>query len=161
MNSKMRSSAHSRRLTYWGYLAELLPACILALALYLICGNEAVVNWLLEWKADLLKGLELAFTLSGVIFGAFIAVLCTDFGKQLRIAGAANDYTLGLAWPILANGTAMFTLMGTTPGKSWVSKLTLFFLIYAVLNCVNMVRNVVGLVRIWQDVDRARHLGHT
>jgi hypothetical protein len=38
-------------------------------------------------------------------------------------------------------------------------KFSTFMLVYSFLNCYTMVKNVLSLVRVWQDVERAREFG--
>lgn len=158
----MSDQRHKRFLICWAYAGELLLSLLLLVALNLVIGSENVRNWIVKQSAPLGNLLLVGTAATGLTFGGFVAVLTTDFGKELRRAGRATIYVVALAWPLLLFVLTMALLTLATPASGLASIYTYlvpFLLIYSALNFVTMVKNVVGLVGLWQDVDRARFDG--
>jgi len=141
----------------WIYLVEVVAAAFLLFALNLLCGKQQLFDWKDHHQAELTNLLLGSVAATGITFAAFFAVLTTDFGLVLRRAGEAKFYSVAFGFPLLL---FFMTFVGLTFGNSewgWVyNELIVFLLIYSGINIVTMVKNVTGLVGLWQDVDRAR-----
>jgi hypothetical protein len=78
-------------------------------------------------------------------------MLATAFGRWLRRKKEAYAYSVALAVPALIYFSALMVLVFTICSESrhWVV-LNVFILIYGLINFVTMIRNINGLVRLWQ-----------
>ena len=116
--------------------------------------------WIFTRKVGLKDATIAATAISGVIFGAFFAALGTEFGKRLRLENAAHEYAIAFAFPLFPLVTTMIILfIVSNRNETMLLSVSAFMLIYSLLNCFTTVKNVVDLVRVWQDVDIARHTG--
>jgi len=120
-------------------------------------GPARVAHALYVRKEDLLFTVKLLAEVCGLFFAAYVAVLCTEFGRKLRKAGAAVEYLVAFLIPFAAFAVCaccLHSVSNEVPGKS--AAITLFLLIYCALNCYSMPKNLVGITKIWQDLDRVR-----
>ena len=142
------------------YAVELLAALLLCAILFMCFRTNQVLAWLLRRKSDALVLAGIAAGTSGIIFGAYFNVLSTDFGRRLRLANAAVEYAIAFAVPLVgffATVVALIVLSERSDGV--LVKALIFLLVYSCINCYTMVRNVIDLVGVWQDVEKARHSG--
>ena len=139
----------------WGYAVELIAVAFLWILIELRVGFIETAKFLYLKKADIFVFVAIAAGVCGVFFAAFIAAMCVEFGKELRKAGAANEYFVALTIPFLALGAAFAALyLVESAAPAFSAELALFFLIYATINCITMVRNVYGLYKLWQDLEQ-------
>ena len=106
-------------------------------------------------RSDLLVGLGVLLAINAAVWAVLLAILSTDFGKWLRKRGEALAYTTALAAPIFISSFAFLVVMFEACSKTrFAPYLATFVLVYALINLVTMVRNVVGLVGLWQLMDQ-------
>lgn len=144
----------------WEYLGEVGASCLLLIALNRLIGIREMTAWLYRQQSPLANLLIVAAAATAITFGAFFAVLTTDFGLALRRVGEAKQYATAIGYPLILFALTLSLLSLRNSGWGWFySQLVLFFLIYSALNLVTMIKNVIGLVELWQDADRARKDG--
>jgi len=103
-----------------------------------------------------------ASAVSVCLFAAFIAVLCTDFGRRLRLHGVAKAYSVAFAFPILIFLVTFSLLSSVVPGSNiWFSSAVGYFVVYSGLNSYTIIKNLIDIIRVWEDVDKARTFGKT
>lgn len=137
----------------WTYAVEVVAASLICVLLWLTAGADRMRQWQIEKKSDLLVSIGIAVGVSAAIFAAYFGLLSTNFGRRLRKHNAAAEYATAFAYPMLLLVLAAVVLecLGTDAGPT-LSRAATFLLIYSCVNCVTMIRNVIGLVRLWQDV---------
>lgn len=139
----------------WAYAVEPVGAALICTIIWLTIGAEEVRVWQLEKKADILAAIAIAAGVSAAIFAAYFALLSTDFGRKIRMQGAAAEYASAFAFPMILFLISAGALEFLRPNPNLTfSRFVTFLLCYCFVNCVTMIRNVIGLVRLWQDVDR-------
>jgi hypothetical protein len=149
-----------RTCAVWEYAGEILASALIYLALVLSLGANKVSGWVFAKHGELSVAVGIAVAIGIAIFAAFIAVLCTDFGKQLRLKGEAQPYIVGFGTPILIFLLTLLSLIFITQQTDgWCVRIVSMLLIYSCLNCYTAITNMIGLVSLWQEVDRARHYG--
>ena len=138
---------------FWAYAVEIIAAGLLCEILRRIVGVDRVHGWQIEKRSDLLVSIGIAVAVNAAIFAAYFALLSTDFGKRLRAHKAAAEYATAFAYPMFLFFVTAIVLewLGVTAGPVLSCAIT-FLLCYSCVNCVTMIRNVIGLVRLWQDV---------
>jgi hypothetical protein len=116
-------------------------------------GEQAISSWQIEKRTDLLAFTGVATAVSAAVFAAYFAVLSTAFGKELRIRRVAVEYATAFAFPmcLLAVTSASLEFLSKESGPT-LSHAVTFLLCYSCVNCVTMVKNVLGIVRLWQEV---------
>ena len=134
---------------------------ILVYAILLICfGSGRIIAWGVDKRSGISTITSLAAGISGVTFAAYFAVLATDFGKRLRLAGASVEYAIAFAFPvILFLATTGVWLVISRDSEPYLVEAAVLLLIYSGINCATMVKNVIGLVGLWQGVEKARVTG--
>lgn len=96
-----------------------------------------------------------AIGVSAAVFAAYFAVLATEFGRELRVHGVAK-YAAAFAFPLVPFAATIAALeMFTKDSGPGLSQAITFLTCYSGLNCITMVRNVLGIVRLWQEVERS------
>lgn len=145
---------------WWAYAGELILSLLLLIALNLLLSLDVMTSWLARSQASLVNLLGVCASATGIAFGAYFALLATDFGLRLRRAGEARTYTVALGLPLIVFSTtlALVSLGSATWGVLY-DETVLFLLLYSSINLITMVKNVVDLVGMWQDADRARNDG--
>lgn len=144
----------------WEYLGEIVASCFLLIALNRLIRIGEMAAWLVRQQSPLANLLVVAAAATAITFAAFFAVLTTDFGLALRRAGEAKEYVTAFGYPLLLFVATLGLLsLGNSNWGSFYTELVVFFLIYSALNFVSMVKNVIDLAGLWQDVDRARKDG--
>jgi hypothetical protein len=151
---------HRQAEAAWEYVSEILASVLLFFTLSQLIGLEVQREWLIHKKIDLANLLIVAAAATAITFGGFFAVLTTEFGLRLRQAGEAKAYASAFGFPLLLFVTTLALLtLGPTENRRNFDYLLIFLLIYCSLNLLTMIRNVIGLTKLWQDVDRARKNG--
>ena len=119
-----------------------------------------MATWLAHQQANLTNLLIVGAAATAITFGAFIAILTTEFGMALRRAGEAESYIVAFAFPLLlfVATLALVTLGSAEWGPIYLES-CIFLLLYCTLNLITMVKNVIDLGGLWQDFDRARKDG--
>ncbi|QHS52384.1 hypothetical protein [Edaphobacter sp. 12200R-103] len=144
----------------WEYGGEILASVLLLVALNQLIGLEVLRDWLVHKKADLANMLIIAATATAITCSGFFAMLATEFGLQLRQAGEAKAYATAFVFPLMLFATTFALLtLGPIENTQKFDDLLVFLLIYSSLNLLTMIKNVIGLTTLWQDVDRARKNG--
>jgi hypothetical protein len=142
------------------YAVEALASALVLAVMLLGFGPRKVMLWVLAKKTDLTVFAGIAAAISGAIFAAYFGVLSTDFGKRLRLAHAASEYAAAFAFPLLVFLTEAFILTSISNENQWALLVSAgFMLVYSLLNCYTMIKNVIDLVKVWQDVENARATG--
>lgn len=149
----------TRRLeSIWAYLGELIVAALLLLALNLLLDTQDLSVWLTQQRASLTTILTTGVASSAIAFGAFFAILTTDFGSKLRLVGEAKAYVIAFAFPLLLFVVSLAVVtLGSSNWGTLYTQLCIFLLLYAALNFITMIKNAIDLAGLWQDVDEARN----
>lgn len=146
-----RQSQRRLFLSIWEYLGEIVLAvlcCALVLSLFTL---EEVHAVLCKLRGDLLVGVITAWALSAAIWIGMIAILASDFGKWLRRRGEAAAYSRALATPVIVYALVVALLIGGACSENrFMIEAKLLALAYSAINLVTIVRNVHGLVVLWQ-----------
>ncbi len=156
--SSLREPAQSLGiLAIWEYLGEWVLVGLVTALLFFVFGTDIVRKGLCDRRSDLMLSLGIAVGVTAAIWGVFFAVLATEFGAWLRKRDQASSYSRGLATPIFASLAAFAVLLFTpsSPSKPLVVADTVL-LLYAAVNLVTLVRNVNGLVRLWQTWEQTQ-----
>jgi hypothetical protein len=146
----------------WAYAVEVIAAGLVCLFLLIWLGEQAIAKWQVEKRTDLLTFVGAAAAASAAVFAAYFGILSTDFGRKLRIHGVAAEYASAFAFPLIMLTIAAATLEFLTKDSGVaLSDTVTFLLCYSCLNCITMVRNVLGVVRLWQEVERVNGKGRS
>lgn len=106
-------------------------------------------------RADLIVIAGGALAISVAVWGIFLAMLNSDFGAWLRQRNQASAYSRALATPIFGDLLGILLLLFSACSESrTLVKLNVFVLTYDLINLVTMVRNMNGLVGLWQVKER-------
>jgi hypothetical protein len=144
----------------WAYLGELIAAALLLVALNLLIGVRGMVVWLAHQQTNLTSLLIVGAAATAITFGAFFAILTTEFGMAMRRAKEAKAYIVAFALPLLLFvATLALVTLGNSDWGSLYTECCIFLLLYSTLNLITMVKNVIDLGGLWQDFDRARKDG--
>lgn len=136
----------------WSYAVELIAAGLICVVLWIWLGGNAVAQWQIEKRTDLLTFTGCATALAGVIFAAYFSVLSTGFGRKLRLHKVAREYAMAFAFPLALFAATTITLVFLDKSaKANFSRSVTFLLCYSCINCITMVRNVLAIVGVWQD----------
>lgn len=138
----------------WTYAVEVVASGLVCLLLLIRIGGAAITKWQITKRSDLLILAGIAMGASAAVFAAYFGILPTEFGKRLRLHKAAAEYSAAFAFPMLLLAGTMVALafLDDESGIAY-SIFVMFLLCYSILNFMTMVRNVVGLVRLWQDIE--------
>lgn len=138
----------------WSYAAELIAAALICVFIWILLGGEQIAVWQIDKKVELLAFMGVTASISGAIFAAYFAVLSTELGQMLRTKGIAVEYVSAFAFPLLLflATAAMLTFISKDSGKAF-SWIITYLLCYSCINCVTTIKNVLGIVRLWQDVE--------
>ncbi len=144
----------------WTYLSELILSSLVCVLLWITSGPSVIGAMIFEKRVELIALTGGAATLAGVVFAAYIALLQTDFGKRIRLQGASLEYAHAIAFPflLLFLTTVVLSLWGNRTSISQSRAMT-FVLVYCGVNFVTMIRNVLGLVKLWECLERAGATG--
>jgi hypothetical protein len=92
------------------------------------------------------------------LFAAFIAVLCTEFGTKLRLKGEAVPHVVAFGAPVLIFLLTFLALIFIAKGVPWwYLRIISILLIYSCLNCFTVIKNMIGVISLWQDIDRSEN----
>jgi hypothetical protein len=140
---------------FWEYAVEILLAGLISALAIKLLELSAIRSALHEYREELSLSLLAVFGASAAIWAAFLAVLGTDFGKKLRMHGQATAYSVGLAFPMFTSIVASLVVpLHTTQSTGFRTAIALYMLTYASITFLNLVRNVIGLIRLWQEWER-------
>jgi hypothetical protein len=150
----MRHRFSEQHTVLWGYATEIVASLLIFYLVEFVWGNVAIAHFLFSRKADLFFTVGLAAAICGLFFAAFIAFMCTDFGKKLRQTGAAVEYVTGFITPFLAFAFTAGCLHFLSDDKPKISTIiVMLLLIYCAINCFTMPKNLIGLTKLWQDTE--------
>ena len=114
-------------------------------------------GWIFEKRVDLGIASGIAMDWSGTLH-PFIAVLCTEFGTKLRLKGEAVPYVVAFGAPVLIFLLTFLVLIFIAKGVPWwYLRITSILLIYSCLNCFTVIKNMIGVISLWQDIDRSQN----
>lgn len=141
----------------WEYIGEAVLAGLVSALLFAIAGHDVLHERLCNLRSDLMLGVGVALGISATIWVGFFALLSSEFGAWLRQKNEAVSYSWALATPILAYLLGLLILMFTACSVSLsLLELNVFVLIYDLINCLTTIRNVNGLVGLWQTWEQQR-----
>jgi hypothetical protein len=142
----------------WGYSVEVILSTLIWIIIERVWGQPSIASFIFARKADIFFTVGSAAATCGLFFAAFVAFMCTDFGRKMRRAGAAVEYLVGFIMPFIAFAITIACLhFVSSSSTSKSSGLSLFLLIYCAINCITMLKNFIGITRIWQDIDRLKY----
>jgi len=142
-------------LVVWEYAGEVLLGGLITFLLFRFLGEGRIREALCNLRPDLLVGVGVLLGISAGVWAGLLAILATDFGKWLRQMGEALAYTTALAAPIFISTLAFLTIMFEACSKNRYARyLSTFVLVYSLINLVTMIRNIIGLVGLWQLKDQ-------
>ena len=91
--------------------------------------------------------------LEGVIIAAYFAILTTEFGKKLRSFKVAHEYAVAFTFPLLIFLLALLSVISSSSGSNkYLLGSTFVLIVYSLLNCYTMLKNLLDMVRLWQDI---------
>jgi hypothetical protein len=144
-------------LAVWEYAGEIVLACLVSGLLFAIVGHDVLHNRLCSFRSDLMLSVGAGLGISATIWVSFFAVLPTEFGAWLRKKDEAVPYSWALATPILSYLLGLLSLLFTACSESVVLlQLNVFVLSYDLINFVTLIRNVNGLIGLWQTWEQQR-----
>jgi hypothetical protein len=149
-----------RHLAVWEYLSEAVASLLLYLIALIRLSPHRIAKWLFESHSDIGGMITGALALTGFAFAAFIAILVTDFGTKLRKFGQAKAYTIAFAIPPIANVASLIALVFVRNANSTAAgSFALLLIIYSVISTLTMLKNFIGLVGMWEALEKARSTG--
>jgi hypothetical protein len=150
----------TRLAAIWEYAVEVIASALVFVLILVIFGFDAPAHWVYAHRSDLSIAMSVVAGIGGAILAAFVGILGTDFGAKLRISGEAKAYTAAFGFPILGFLIALVSLLFISQDQDgWALRIASLLLIYSLINCYTMIKNILGLVGVWQQIDRARRLG--
>ena len=139
------------RLSSWEYLVEIILASLSCWAVFILVGQDTVCTRLCSLRPELLGIVGGALAAAVGVWAILFDILRGEFGAWLREKEEASAYSAGLATPIFVFLLGLLVLLfDDCPEKLFASALAVFVLMYGLINFVTMIRNVSGLVRLWQ-----------
>lgn len=154
--SQPRPASHLL-LLIWEYVGELILAGLCCALLLSYFSVRDLHHTLCKLRPDLLAGVGVALGLSAVIWAGTLTMQASEFGAWLRKRGEASAYSRALATPVLIYVFVfLLLLVSACSDYSYVVAFIVFALIYGLINLVTMIRNVQGLVSLWQTWERTR-----
>lgn len=151
MTQGEKSTVNGWRLSVWEYLGEAILAILASVLLFLIFGRVELHDRLCGLRSDLMTAVGIALGVSATVWVGFFAMLSSEFGKWLRVENQSFSYSRALAAPIFANLVGLLLLVFSACSDSLPSLVIgVVVLVYDLINFVTMVRNVNGLVGLWE-----------
>jgi len=148
------------RRSVWEYLGELVLSVLSTWLVLRFFDAAAVQERLCVLRPDLLLAVGIGLAAAVAVWAIFAGILAGDFGVWLREKGEASAYSRALATPIFAYLLILvFLLFAGCPKAPLSTNFAVLLLLYALINFVTMIRNVNGLVLLWQDWQQARAKG--
>jgi hypothetical protein len=139
------------RRSAWEYLVEVILASLLCWLLFRFVGQETLRIRLCALRSDLLLIFGVALAAAIAVWAIFVDILRGEFGAWLRKKGEARAYSTGLTAPVFVYLAGLLVLLFEECPKTLSALiLTVFVLLYGLINFVTMIRNVNGLVGLWQ-----------
>lgn len=158
----MNDTPHSKHwrgipLSVWEYLGELILATLSCVLFRLHYSTADLLELLCRLRSDLLVGVAAAMALSCGVWIGLLAIFASDFGAWLRKRGEASVYSRALATPVvLYMAVFAITMFAPCRNSPYSAFLNLFGLVYGAINFITIVRNVQGLIDLWQTWENAR-----
>lgn len=144
-------TAASWRLSIWEYAVEVILALLTCCFLLIFISGESLASHLCGLRSDLMGITGGALAAAIAVWAIFIDILRGEFGAWLRRKGEASAYSTALSFPVFVYLICLLVLLlADCPMRARVSELASFLLLYGLINFVTMVRNINGLVRLWQ-----------
>ena len=145
------------RPSVWEYLGEAVLTCLLSVLVFLVVSQNILRVRLCSLRGDLMLIVGIALGLSATVWVGFFALLGSEFGAWLRKKSESSPYAVALASPILADLLGLLVLLFAGCSASFFLLCsTVFILIYDLMNVVTMIRNVIGLIVLWETFEETR-----
>jgi len=145
------------RLSAWEYLGEIVLACLLTVLGFLIVGQNDLQARLCSLRGDLMIIVGIALGISATVWVGFFALLASEFGGWLRKRNETSPYAVALASPIFVDLLGFLVLLfAGCSASSLLVRSTVIVLIYDLINVVTMIRNVIGLIALWETFEQSR-----
>ena len=145
------------RLSAWEYLGEIVLASLLTVLVFIVVAQNDLQARLCCIRGDLMLIVGIALGISATVWVGFFALLASEFGAWLRKRNATSPYAVGLASPIFADLLGFLVLLfAGCSASSLLLRSTVFVLIYDLINVVTMIRNVIGLIVLWETFEQSR-----
>ncbi|MGA8151805.1 MAG: hypothetical protein WB952_12705 [Terriglobales bacterium] len=135
----------------WEYAGELILALLVSVLLFSFAPRAVLHEHLCSLRTDLMLILGIALGIGATVWVGFFALLGGEFGAWLRKKNEASHYSLALAAPIFSYLLGFLLLLFTAClESSWLTRMNVLVLTYDLINFITMIRNVNGVVRLWQ-----------
>ena len=135
----------------WEYLVEVILASLSCWLVFILQDEEKLRVHLCGLRPDLMVIVGGALATAVAVWAILVGILTSDFGTWLRKKGEAAAYSRGLAVPIFAYLLGLlFLVFEGCPKTIPMLVLLVFVLLYGLINFITMIRNVNGLIRLWQ-----------
>jgi hypothetical protein len=140
----------------WGYLVEVLLAGLICLGGWLFVDVDALVNFVHKTANCWMTLVGAMLALNGTLFVLFIQSLTTDFGGWLKWRGGDGAYKAAYIWVLLIDLVAFVGLIVVGYRKDGIlCALTIGWLVYAAINEVTFLKNVMAVVGLNQEFQQA------
>jgi hypothetical protein len=151
----LSSSIQGRLLTLWEYGGEIIAALLIYALLRIWFGAVQISEFSRRKHSDEVILISIVLAACVAVFVAFLQILSTELGAEMRKRGEAAAYSRAFAFPILVSliTLALLLMMGAS---DWAAHCTTLLIIYNLLNFVTMIFNSQGVIRLWQDWERSR-----
>ena len=157
MTKGTQSSSNRWLLSAWEYAGELVLAVLVSVLLFVAAQQGVLQSQLCRLRNDLMLIVGIALGISATVWVGFLALLSSEFGVWLRKKNEAFSYSRALAVPLFGDLVGILLLLLAACSESlWLVKMNVFILIYDLINFVTLIRNVNGLVRLWQTWEQQR-----
>jgi hypothetical protein len=138
-------------LTAWEYAGEIVLAFLISGLLFAAVGGGVMHERLCNLRGDLILIVGVAAGISTTVWAGFLALLSNEFGAWLRKKNEAVWYSRAFATPIFGYLLGLLILLFAGCSQSGLYlRLNVLVLTYDLINCVTMIRNVNGLIALWQ-----------
>lgn len=140
----------------WGYLVEVLLAGLVCLGGWLFVDVDIMADFVHKTANCWMTLVGAMLALNGTLFVLFVQSLTTDFGGWLRWRGGDGAYKTAYVWVLLIDLIAFVSLIFVGyRNDGVVSVLTIGWLVYVAINEVTFLRNVMAVVGLNQEFQRA------
>ncbi|MGO9403262.1 MAG: hypothetical protein ACLPVW_07305 [Terriglobales bacterium] len=133
-------------------MGEAVLSALLTVLIFIVMGRDVLHARLCSLRSDLMIIVGITLGVSATVWVGFFALLASEFGDWLRKKKEASPYAVALASPIFADLLGFLILLfAACATSSFLLTLTVFVLTYDLVNFITMIRNVIGLIGLWQD----------
>ena len=151
----------------WIYLSEPIFAILISFFVWQVFGYEPVGNFIFNLYQIILVLLGFCLTFNLAIYGIFFHRTEKRIGSVLKEAGYDRVFNYGFIAPLIIHFVSVILTFfaGQMSTISWFHGLTVFFLIYSLVNIITSVQNLSGFrtvcIELENEIDKVDRDHHT